>query len=254
MKKQSFTLLVFSFYLLVSVFLSAQPRGTYHNPATPPPQTPSILIQAQQSEVFQVYIDGDLINNIPKSEVLVNNLDTRLHEVVVILTHPAHKAVVTRLYAATPAPILTVSYDMRRQQLLLYSSQNNANYLPQGRPSQGIPPTPHSRPTYTPHSTPPEPAIVSDQWVDEMIAVIKGQSFDSEKLTTAKNLLYNEKLFTASQIARIAQVLNFGSSQVDFLKAAYTHCADPQNYEHALAILTFSADREAVRAFINTQR
>lgn len=253
--------------LLLTCTLSAQTHGTLnHNPHGTfpnPPQAPSILVQSQNYETFQVYIDGDLINNVPKSEVLISNLDTRLHEVVVILNHPAHKAVVTQLYAATPAPTLTVSYDMRRQQLLLYSSQNNGNYSPQpqGRHphqhGQTTPPTPPTPPTHTsfrPHSATPEPATASDQWVDEMIAIINDQSFDSEKLSTAKNLLYNEKPFTASQIARIAQTLNYGSSQVDFLKAAYRRCADPQNYEHALAVLTFSSDREAVRAFINTQR
>ena len=254
-------LILLSTALLLVGILSAQPRGTHHNSTTP---TPSILIQAQQNETFQVYVNGDLINNIPKSEVLVNNLDTRLHEVVVILSHPAHKAVVTQLYAATPAPTLTVSYDMRRQQLLLYSSQSNGNYTPQDRhphhhgqvtpPTPPTPPTPSSHSSFRPHSSTPEPVTASDQWVDEMIAVINDQSFDSEKLTTAKNLLYNEKPFTTSQIARIAQTLNFGSSQVDFLKAAYRHCADPQNYEHALAVLTFSTDREAVRTFISTQR
>ena len=88
-------LILLSTALLLVGILSAQPRGTHHNSTTP---TPSILIQAQQNETFQVYVNGDLINNIPKSEVLVNNLDTRLHEVVVILSHPAH----------TSYPILSV--------------------------------------------------------------------------------------------------------------------------------------------------
>ena len=262
MKRHPFTLLVFSICLLASVSLSAQPGSTDNqNPQgtfPPPPQAPSILVQAQNHEIFQVYIDGDLVNNVPNSEVLINNLDSRLHEVVIILTHPSHKAAVTQLYAATPSPIITVSYDMRRQQLLLYSSQNNGNYLPQNRSphhhGQANPPTPPTHTSFRHHSATPEPTTVSDKWVDEMIAVINDQSFDSEKLTTAKNILYNEKPFTTSQIARIAQTLNFGSSQVDFLKAAYRHCADPQNYEHALAVLTFNSDREAVRTFISTQR
>lgn len=240
--------------------ISAQPRGTHHH--TPKP-TPSILIQADRSETFQVYIDGDLVNNVPKSEVLIEKLDTRLHEVVVILTHPAHKAAVTQLYATTPAAEISVSYDMRRQQLLLYSLDGYDTPplpTPEGHShwhGQVTPPTHPSLPTHhtlIPHTTTHEPVTVSDQWVDEMVAIIKGQSFDSERLTTAKNLLNNGKPFTASQITRIAQTIEFGSSQVDFLKAAYSHCADPENYERALAVLTFSSDRESVRTFISTLR
>ena len=244
MKKQSFVLLFFSFYLLVSLPLSAQHHGSHnHNPhgSFPlPPQAPSIRVQAQNHETFQVYIDGDLVNNVPNSEVLASNLDSRLHEVVVILAHPAHKAAVTQLYASNPAPIITVSYDMRRQQMLLYSAQGFNS-----QPGFGMPPTP---------PTPPTPQVASDQWVDQMVAIIKGQSFDSEKLSTAKGLLDNGQLLTASQIACIAKELGFNSSQTDFLKAAYPYCADPQNYEIALSILTFSSDREALRTFIRSQQ
>ena len=198
-------------------------------------------------------MDGDLINNIPNQEVLVNNLDSRLHEVVVVLTHPARKAAVTQLYASTPSPIILVSYDMHRQQMLLYAPQVGDNSPRHGhhhhQSSLITPPTPPTPPIVI-----DEPVTASDQWVDEMVAILKGQSFDSEKLTTAKGLLNNGLPLTASQIARIAQTFDFGSSQVDFLKAAYSHCFDPQNYERALAILTFSSDRESVRTFISTLR
>lgn len=259
MKKRSFIFLVISFYLLASINLSAQTHGTRnHNPHgsfPPPPQAPSILVQSQNHETFQVYIDGDLVNNVPNTEVLINNLDTRLHEVIVVLAHPAHKAAATQLYAATPSPIVTVSYDMRRQQMLLYASQTGGYHPGNGHdPHHG---GNHWHGHDSPSVTPPvieEPATVSDQWVDEMVTILKGQSFDSEKLTTAKGLLNNGLPLTSSQIARIAQTFDFGSSQVDFLKAAYSHCFDPQNYERALAVLTFSSDRESVRTFINTLR
>ena len=257
MKKRSFICLVISFYLLASITLSAQTHGTRnHNPHgsfPPPPQAPSILVQSQNHETFQVYVDGDLINNIPNQEVLVNNLDSRLHEVVVVLTHPARKAAVTQLYASTPSPIILVSYDMHRQQMLLYAPQVGDNSPRHGhhhhQSSLITPPTPPTPPIVI-----DEPVTASDQWVDEMVAILKGQSFDSEKLNTAKGLLNNGLPLTASQIARIAQTFDFGSSQVDFLKAAYSHCFDPQNYERALAILTFSSDRESVRTFISTLR
>ncbi len=250
--------LLFATLLLVNTMV-AQPHGTHNkNPRgtfPPPPQAPSILVQSQNHETFQVYIDGDLVNNVPNSEVLINNLDTRLHEVIVVLAHPAHKAAATQLYADTPSPIVTISYDMRRQQMLLYTSQTGGNHPGNGRnPHHG---GNHRHGHDSPSVTPPvieEPTTVSDQWVDEMVTILKGQSFDSEKLNTAKGLLNNGLPITASQIARIAQTFDFGSSQVDFLKAAYSHCYDPQNYERALSVLTFSSDRETVRNYISTHQ
>ena len=151
---------------------------------------------------------------------------------------------------------------MRRQQMLLYNSQTGGNYPGNGHdphhggnhwPGHVTPPTPPTPPSINPPAI-EEPAIASDQWVDEMVDILKGQSFDSEKLNTAKGLLNNGLPLTASQIARIAQTLDFASSQVDFLKAAYSHCYDPQNYERALSVLTFSSDRETVRNYISTHQ
>ena len=247
--------------LLIGLTLSAQPRGKHHrhNPMAPRHATPSILVQAQQGEMFQVYVDGDLVNQVPMAEVLIDRLDTRLHDIIVVLTHPARKAAATQLYAALdPVPTLVVDYDMQRQQMLLFSSQNPGIPPQQGqRPHHHILPTPPTLPADP--AIPPqgiavdEPATVSDQWVDEMVALINNQSFDSEKLSTAKGLLSNGKPFTAAQIARIGQTLEFNSSQVDFLKAAHSHCIDPENYERALAILSFSSDRQTLRDYINRQ-
>ena len=246
--------------LLIGTALSAQPRGHNHNVTAQRHATPSILVQAQHGEMFQVYVDGDLINQVPLAEVLVDRLDTRLHDVIIVLTHPARKAAATQLYAALdPVPTLVVDYDMRRQQMLLFSSQNHGTPPQQGHlPHHHIlptPPTPPASPVIIPQAIAvDEPATVSDQWVNEMIAIINNQSFDSEKLSTAKGLLNNGKPFTASQIARIGQTLDFNHSQVDFLIAAYHHCIDPENYERALSILTFSNDRQSLRDYINQQQ
>ena len=248
--------------LLIGTALSAQPRGKHHhhNATAQRHATPSILVQAQHGEMFQVYVDGDLINQVPLAEVLVDRLDTRLHDVIIVLTHPARKAAATQLYAALdPVPTLLVDYDMRRQQMLLFSSQNHGTPPQQGHmPHQHIlptPPTPPADPVIIPQAIAiDEPVTVSDQWVNEMIAIINNQSFDSEKLSTAKGLLSNGKPFTASQIARIGQTLEFNNSQVDFLKAAYHHCIDPENYERALSILSFSNDRQSLRDYISKQQ
>lgn len=259
------TILTLVAALLLTV-ATAQPRT--HNPrpgvGPQPRPTPSILVEAQHGETFRVYVDGEPINPTPQSKVLADKLDSRAHEVIVVLQHPAHKAGHVQLYAGIPATVVTVHYDPRHQQMIL-STADGANARPHGDPTQTghphspngthatppIPPTPHVPPTLT---TPPPPPVATDQWVDEMETRLRGQSFDKERLSTAMGMLEHGKLLTSAQLARIVATFSFSNTQVEFLKAAYRHCADPENYERALDVMTFSSNRQEVRDYIKQQR
>lgn len=248
MKKLLLTLLS----LLSLSTLSAQPRGSHASIQTPPPATPSIVFESRYGETFQVYLNGDLMNNVPRTQVVVDNLDGYMQEAIVVLTHPARKAAIIQVFATLEGTPVFVNYDDQNQQLSLQTTHRDDYIYDDGQPAvmppaTSIPPTP-------PVIEPPAPATVSDAWVDEMIVLINRQSFDKEKLTTARGLLSNGLPFTAAQIARITGTMTFGSTQVDFLKDAYLHCYDPENYEHALAVLTFSSDRQKVRTYIATQQ
>lgn len=247
MKKLLLTLLV----LLSLSTLSAQPRGSHGSIQTPPPATPSIVFESRYGETFQVYLNGDLMNNVPRTQVVVDNLDGYMQEAIVILTHPARKAAIIQVFATMEGTPVFVNYDDRNQQLSLQTTHRD-DYVYDGQPAV-MPPTPSIPPT-SPVIEPPAPATVSDAWVDEMIVLINRQSFDKEKLSTARGLLSNGLPFTAAQIARITSTMTFSSTQVDFLKDAYLHCYDPENYEHALAVLTFSTDRQKVRTYIASLR
>ena len=251
MKKLFLTL----FAVLSLATLSAQPHGNRHNNhgsvPPPPPATPSIIVEAQQGETFQVYVNGDLVNNVPKSQVVVDQLDNQMQDIIVVLNHPSRKAGIIQAYATVEGTRVTVSYDPRSHRMLLYTPRQGG--MP-GASRTATPPTPVTPPTPPAPPVVEEPATVSDAWVDEMVAIINAQSFDNEKLTTAKGLLTNGRPFTVDQIIRITRTMTFASSQVEFLKAAYIHCIDRENYERALAVLTFSNDRQSVRQYIGSLR
>lgn len=244
MKKNILTILL----VFTLTTLSAQPRSGI---MPPPPATPSIVVESRHGEVFQVYINGDLMNNAPRTQVIVDNLDGYMQEVIVVLSHPARKAAILQAFATQEGTIVLVDYDVRSQRLNLHAPQQDA-YL-YGEQPVVTPPTVHM-PTTPPVVVPQQPVTVSDAWVDEMIELINRQSFDKEKLATARGLLSNGLPFTTTQIARIATTMTFSSAQVDFLKDAYLHCYDRENYERALAILTFSSDRQKVRTYIASLR
>ena len=243
--------------LTMTCILAAQPHGKgqpfhKHKPDIKPLPSPTIIVQAINAESFFVYLNGDLMNPVPRTQVVIDRLDNNLQEVIVVLNHPAHKAAVVDVYADIAGAAVYVEYDHRSDQMIVTP------------PSTRMPRHDHSQLRRTPNInqpivTPPvvvpeEPKIVSDEWVNEMVSILNNQSFDSEKSETAKGLLNNGLPFTSNQIARIAGTFTFTKGQVEFLKLAYTHCIDPENYEHALAVLTFSNDRQEVRNYINSLR
>lgn len=242
--------------LTVACMLYAQPHGKpnpfhKHKPDIKPIPTPTIIVQAQNAESFYVYLNGDLVNEVPRTQVVIDRLDNNPQEIIVVLNHPVRKAAAVDVYPEIAGSTVYVEYNRPTDQLLITPPptqlpRHNTHHPRAHHPQQ---------PTITqPVVVIEEPQTASDEWVNEMVGILKSQSFDSEKSATAQGLLNNGLPFTSNQIARIAGTFTFSSATVEFLKSAYTHCIDPQNYERALAVLTFSSDRETVRTFINTLR
>ena len=86
-----------------------------------------------------------------------------------------------------------------------------------------------------------------------MIERLRGLSFDSDRLAVAKTMVAATPM-TATQLARLAEVIDFSNSQVDFLKYAYSYCVDKVNYYRTVEVLTFSSDKRKVLDYIATQQ
>ena len=100
---------------------------------------------------------------------------------------------------------------------------------------------------------PPEALGASEEQLAGMIARMKAQSFDNDRLALGKVIVASSNL-TALQIARLAETIDFSSSQVDFLKYAFHYCVDPVNYYKTTDVLTFSSDKKKVLDYIATQK
>ncbi len=224
----------------------------------PPPVHHSVSFVARHGEAFNVYIDGELQNRLPQSRVLVNEVSDQHHEVVVVLKRPAEKAAVLQLRPGERTVVVNVNYDPRLEQLYLYTAAQNrpegdqANIvkneikrvLPSGDRDQIL-----RRQGLAQEELHP----VSDEDVDSMLVRMKKQPFDSDRLALAKVIVSSSQLSSA-QIARLAEIIDFSNSQVDFLKYAYAYCIDPVNYYHTVDVLTFTSDKRKVLDYIATQR
>lgn len=242
------------FACLMMAGAAAQPG---HHGRTPRPQRYTVSFQSQHGESFNVFMDGELMNRMPQSRVMVNDVSDRTHEVVVVLKRPVQKAAVLQLLPGEPSVVVNVNFDERTETLSLYTPSHNraeSRVVTYQEPSPR--PEHHKVRLEPPAPQPPmEPEIrrATEEDVAAMVLRMKNQSFDSDRLALGKVIVASSNL-TASQIARLAETIDFSSSQVDFLKYAYNYCIDKPNYYQTVDILTFSSDKKKVLDYIATQK
>lgn len=216
----------------------------------------NVSFESRHGEAFTVYIDGDPVNRMPQGRVMVNDISRQVHDVVIILRRPAEKAAVMRFLPGEVNAVVNVDYDERGGYLHLYTAPCNrpdASFYPTPRATTAAVPQPVFNGDEVTMELDGLPArLATDEEVDAMVRQLKAESFDSDRLALARALLA-PSLFTSSQIARLAQTIDFSNSQVEFLKYAYLHCCDPRNYGTAIEVLSFSSDRRKVTDYIATQ-
>ena len=238
---------------LLGINAAAQPGARHHGPHS---THHSLRFEAAYGESYTVFLDGDIVNRMPQSQVALEELSEETHEVVVVLRRPVQKAAVLHIVPRDPRITINVTYDPRTETLSLYTpSHNLADHNPDlYRPVANPEPRhegPHDKGHAMPHADKPRPA--SDYEVAGMVARMNDQSFDSDKLALGKVIVASSHL-TAAQIARLAETIDYSSTQVEFLKYAYPYCIDPTNYYKTTDILTFSSDKKKVLDYIATQR
>lgn len=251
MKRLALSLLLL---LMCAVVVAQKPAA-----GAPAPQRHTVRFESQHGEAFSVFIDGELQNRMPQTRVLVNDMSSQSHEVIVVMKRPVEKAAVLSLRPGEPNVMVNINYDRRLERLYLYTpAHNRADYV-EPLPELKVPKT------YAEHRGAQQPAVggadklqdtavvYTEEQVDSMIVRLKGQSFDSDRLALAKVIVASAATLNAEQIARLSQTIDFSNSRVDFLKYAYHYCIDPVNYTVAVNTLTFSSDKRKVLDYIAAQ-
>lgn len=82
---------------------------------------------------------------------------------------------------------------------------------------------------------------------------LEDQSFDSDRLRTARYIASTSYL-TTRQVVAIANLFSFSKSRKELLIAAYPTTLDKAMYFQAVNTLTFSKDREEVWAAVESMR
>ena len=104
-----------------------------------------------------------------------------------------------------------------------------------------MPPTP---------PTPPMAFSMNPQDYEEAYQVISKESFDSSKLTLAKQVISSNPM-TASQILGICKLFSFESNKLEFAKFAYTYCVDQNKYYLLNEAFSYESSKRELNNYIN---
>ena len=97
---------------------------------------------------------------------------------------------------------------------------------------------------------PPTPYGMNPQDYEEVCQLISDESFDSSKLTVAKQVVSSNPM-TASQILGICKLFSFESNKLSFAKFAYTYCVDKNKYYLLNETFSYESSKRELNEFIN---
>ncbi len=115
---------------------------------------------------------------------------------------------------------------------------------------QSVTPPPTPNPSPVPQNTgyncfqPMDAASFS-----QALNTINNSSFDSDKLSLAKNIAQTNCL-TSDQVYQIMQTFSFENTKLEFAKFAYPYVYDPQNYFKVNNAFEFSSSKNELSKFI----
>lgn len=91
---------------------------------------------------------------------------------------------------------------------------------------------------------------MDSQSFNQFLALMEDESFDSNRLTMAKNYAKSGNL-TVNQIRQIMLKFSFDSSRLDFGKAAYNTCVDRNNYVLLKDAFTMTSNYNSLMKYVN---
>ncbi|MBR1990923.1 MAG: DUF4476 domain-containing protein [Bacteroidales bacterium] len=264
-------------------FASAQPignRGPGHGNA-------SLIITSQNFEQFWLYINDKLQNMQPTSSICVSGLRADTYDIAIVMSNN-ESAMEVSLNPQNNN--FLIDYTPRGNKIFLKHVNFNIladetiNYLPNGVPNWGQNsnpspnhghghgqgghhPVPQSQNNPTPLPPPqqqpvivempvPEPApampvpqACSPEKFSQIKNMVSQQAFEDDKMGVAKQATRNTFL-SVNQIIEIAKLFSFEDNRLDYLKFAYDHCFDRENYYLANSVLTYKSSKEELNDFL----
>ena len=216
--------------------------GNHHGSTT-------LTIVAPRGLSFWLFVDDVLQNEQPVRSICVRNLWEDSFYVRVELDNPLQNCV-GQFVDLKQSQTLTIVRDDK----LFGMDYSQIHVRPEvtmdlvtEQPSVGgnvqppVPPTPPA---------PPMQFGMTSQDYEDAYQVISNESFDSSKLTVAKQVISANPM-TASQILGICKLFSFESNKLEFAKFAYANCVDQNKYYLLNEAFSYESSKRELNNFIN---
>lgn len=89
--------------------------------------------------------------------------------------------------------------------------------------------------------------------MDEIIAVLRDEGFESGRIEEAKSIIKTKKCFRTEQVIRILKTLSYENTRLELAKFAFPYTIDKANYYKVNEIFEFSSSKEQLREFMENQ-
>ena len=216
--------------------------GNHHGSTT-------LTIVAPRGLSFWLFVDDVLQNEQPVRSICVRNLWEDSFYVRVELDNPLQNCV-GQFVDLKQSQTLTIVRDDK----LFGMDYSQIHVRPEvtmdlvtEQPSVGgnvqppVPPTPPA---------PPMQFGMTPQDYEDAYQVISNESFDSSKLTVAKQVISANPM-TASQILGICKLFSFESNKLEFAKFAYANCVDQNKYYLLNEAFSYESSKRELNNYIN---
>lgn len=95
--------------------------------------------------------------------------------------------------------------------------------------------------------------MATPEEVSRMVAQLKAESFDDNRMELAQAMV-SSKLLTTADIKRLMGTFQFEDNQLDFAKYAYHYVADLENYFQVASLFKFASNKTELLNYIKSGR
>jgi hypothetical protein len=111
-----------------------------------------------------------------------------------------------------------------------------------------------NRPAPGPGPVVPPPCAIDNDEFQRIKESIAKESFNSTKLTIAKQIIRSKQCFTSRQITDIVKLFSFDDTRLEVAKYAFEYTIDRENYYQVADAFTFSSSKEDLMKFLEGKR
>lgn len=212
--------------------------------------TSDLVIYNPYGEPFQLYLNSNLINKYPSNKLIVTDLSAGNYQLYFVFptSYSQPVSILISLQSGTMVSCVLSKdsqnkYFIETKTILQYTTFPVAPYNPPTNPTY---PTTPTNLTNVNCSYP-----ISDANFQTALTSIKNKSFESDKLTLAKQIVLSNCL-TSRQIKEIMKTFSMEGTKLEFAKYAYKRVYDPENYYLVNDAFSFSSSISELDNYIKS--